>query len=198
MTAVAKSVVYRHPCDCEAASRPLASGEKAEHRFDVDGEPFPWHITEVGATFVKRDDFYLVTVELLPIARSNNELLKVVLDTDNPPTFEHIDGSRTAFPWFIHGDITVRQDSRQLPIMELTFIAEDVDTDTFTPDTTFYGDVTVYGDIPRPFSNDLTPTSQTFTINTQWTAEEARSAIADAKESIGPLAAAVSRLQRGG
>ncbi len=54
MVNTARTVVYRHPCDCESASRPLGPGETAEHRFEVDGEPFPWHIT--GPVFISAGD----------------------------------------------------------------------------------------------------------------------------------------------
>lgn len=79
----ARTVVYRHPCDCDSASRPLGPGEKPEHRFEVDGKPFPFHITEDGATFAKiAGGAHLVTVTLLPLMRSTSEPLRLVVDLD--------------------------------------------------------------------------------------------------------------------
>lgn len=134
MTArIANTVVYRHPCDCEHASRPLADGEHAEHRFDVDGEPFPWHISEEGATFAEAaaGGYVLVAVRLLPLARSNNEWLRVVLGVapETPLTFEHVDGTRRPFPWAILAGTLSIDYTEDLPVVSLTFIAEHVDVD---------------------------------------------------------------------
>lgn len=55
---IAGTVVYRHPCDCEHASRPLAEGELPEHRFDVDGEPFPWAMQEGNPSFTRLTEVF--------------------------------------------------------------------------------------------------------------------------------------------
>lgn len=134
----AELVVWRHPCDCDHASRPLDPGEVAEHRFDVDGEPFPWHITEEGATFRKIGSLrpvYLVTVQVFPLAVANNELLRVIIDRDEPLAFEYVDGTRRPFPWALADQpITTTLYPRGFPVTELTFIAEHVDADCDIPE----------------------------------------------------------------
>jgi hypothetical protein len=63
---LARTVLYRHPCDCASSSRPLEPGEEPEHRLEIDGVAFPWHITEDGATITKLGDgLYTVRVEIL-------------------------------------------------------------------------------------------------------------------------------------
>jgi hypothetical protein len=63
---LARTVLYRHACECATASRPLAEGEEPEHRLEFNGQPFPWHITEDGATITKLGDgLYTVRVEIL-------------------------------------------------------------------------------------------------------------------------------------
>ncbi|MCT7372708.1 hypothetical protein [Mycolicibacterium llatzerense] len=131
MVNTARTVVYRHPCDCDTASRPLVPGEKAEHRFEVDGEPFPWHIATDGAKFRKHTSgLYQVSCTVIPLDRNNNELLRVIVDTDQPVTFEYIDGTRREFPWHVTGPVFISAGDRDVPLIALTFIAEDVDTDT--------------------------------------------------------------------
>jgi hypothetical protein len=72
---VAETVLIRHPCDCPTASRPLGEGEQPEHRFEINGVEFPWHITTDGPTVTKLgDDLYTVRVEIF--AHS--------VDTDGP------------------------------------------------------------------------------------------------------------------
>ena len=130
---IAKTVVYRHPCDCDHASRPLEPGEHAEHRFDVDGQPFPWHIAEEGATFNQiAPGLVAVTVRLMPFVRSTNELLNVVLgtlDAQQPLAFQHVDGTIRPFPWLTLTDSFSVTYGDFLPIVSLSFVAEHVDTD---------------------------------------------------------------------
>ena len=131
MVNTARTVVYRHPCDCETASRPLEPGEKPEHRFDVDGQPFPWHLAEDGATFaMSATGLYLVTVPLLPIVRANNEPLRTIVDLDGMIAFEHVDGQRQVFPWITTDTLEIACQWRGMPVITLTFLAEHVDTDT--------------------------------------------------------------------
>ncbi|MCG5431222.1 hypothetical protein LV457_02820 [Mycobacterium sp. MYCO198283] len=130
----ARTVVYRHPCDCPTASRPLREGEHAEHRFDVDGEPFPWHITEDGATFAKHPTgVYLITVTVLAIERSNRQPVQFAQSWWNDRSRWFTLGGRP-FPWAVAGPITYRVDPHSIGQLELTFIAEDVDADVAIPD----------------------------------------------------------------
>lgn len=95
----------------------------------VDGQPFPWHIAEAGATFRKTaGGAYLVSVSMFPIASTNNEPLRVVIDMDGLLAFEHVNGDRTVFPWLITKvDIVGRP--HELLTIALTFIADHVDAD---------------------------------------------------------------------
>ena len=166
MVNTARTVVYRHPCDCDSASRPLGPGEKPEHRFEVDGEPFPWHITEDGARFRKHTSgLYQVSCTVIPLDRTNNELLRVIVDTDQPVTFECIDGTRREFPWHITGPMFISAGDRDIPLIALTFIAEDVDTDTEVAD-----------------DQDTVPLTETVSVRVSPDAEERWRATEDAQQ----------------
>lgn len=72
---LAEMVVHRHECDCASASRPLGEGEEPQHRLDIDGQPFPWHITEEGPIITKLGNgYYTIRVEIFARA----------VDTDGP------------------------------------------------------------------------------------------------------------------
>lgn len=134
---IAHTVVYRHPCDCDAASRPLNPEEKPEHRFDVDGQPFPWHMpSEHPVSFRKSGPIYLVTVSMYSLARANMEMLSTLFDADGRPSFLHINGDRWAFPWLLSDDpITLTAGHKNFPpVLRLTFLAEHVDADIDIPE----------------------------------------------------------------
>ncbi|MCV7174935.1 hypothetical protein [Mycolicibacterium sphagni] len=126
---VARTVVYRHPCECASASRPLAEGEKPEHRFDVDGEPFPWYITEDGPRFTRlRDDMYLVHVRIIGILRESGEGFTGNIFQHTYP--RRIELAGHPFPWVIHEDgITYRSARMEAAYVELAFLAESIDVD---------------------------------------------------------------------
>lgn len=128
---VAKTVVWRHPCHCKSASRPLEPGEEPEHRFDVDGQPFPWYITEGGASFVKHGEHYLVKVEILPIeCDGNNEPLDITLSYWR----RQVRIGERLFPWAIlSGSLVATMGEGDFPMLKLTFIAEHVDADVEIP-----------------------------------------------------------------
>uniref|UniRef100_A0AAU8GMG2 Minor tail protein n=1 Tax=Mycobacterium phage JustASigh TaxID=3158894 RepID=A0AAU8GMG2_9CAUD len=125
MTAkVARTVVYRHTCDCPNTNRELMPGEEPEHRFDVDGEPFPWYITEDGATFHRTETgLYLVAVRIIPIHPTTGEYVEFRHHVHHAPQL-----GTSEFPWLITGPITWQSD-RGYGVLELTFLAEHVDTD---------------------------------------------------------------------
>lgn len=133
----ARTVVWRHPCDCASASRPLEPGEEAEHRFDVDGEPFPWHITEAGATFRRRGELYLVSLTLVPLLRENNEACDVTFGIGRYPVLTpRVQAERARpFPWALIDPLTLTQDGGpDIPLLDLTFIAQHVDADVDIPE----------------------------------------------------------------
>lgn len=124
---VAGAIVYRHACHCSNANRPPAPEEEVEHRFDVDGEPFPWYITEAGARFTKQGEAYLVEVDIIPIeAGGNHDLLDITISYwRRQPRI----GDR-AFPWAIlDGSIRVDVLDGSFPVLHLVFLANEVDTD---------------------------------------------------------------------
>ena len=124
----AHSVVWRHGCDCPTASRPLEPGEESEHRFDVDGEPFPWHLHEERpATFRKLlpHNVFEVSLRIMPVTRATSMPLEVSFDFIGCPSIGGV-----KFPWALARRPVIFTASRELgPILELTFIAEHVDSD---------------------------------------------------------------------
>ncbi|ORA24905.1 hypothetical protein [Mycobacterium aquaticum] len=126
ITPIARTVVYRHRCHCDNANVVPVEGEIDEHRFDVDGEPFPWLITEQGAKFTRTPSgLYLVEVTIL------------VLDLEAyPAEFHHAPGSQPLiggreFPWVITGPAVYSYAAYEQYSghLALTFVAEHVDTD---------------------------------------------------------------------
>lgn len=117
----ARTVVYRHACHCANANVVPDDPDHDEHRFDVDGEPFPWYITEDGATFRQLcPNLYVVGVTVMVIGRFTHH------DTEQP----QLDG--VAFPWALHGPVTYTTDGTGISRLELGFLAEHVDTDGTT------------------------------------------------------------------
>lgn len=124
MPSIAQTVYYRHPCDCPTASRPLAPGQQPEHRFDIDGQPFPWYITTNGATFTHTlSGIYLVRCTIIPVRTSNGEPIALTLIDYTPPA---LDGQ--PFPWLIT-NYSITIDSA-MPLLTVDIIAEHIDTDT--------------------------------------------------------------------
>jgi hypothetical protein len=132
MPAPARTVVYRHPCDCAAASRPLAEGEHPEHRFDVDDKPFPWHLTEAGPSFVKwSEHLYVVSVNIIPMLRDANA-------RPHTADFSHHIADQPVicgveFPWMITEHGFTYRSSQQRTVLYLAFEAESVDVDCPIP-----------------------------------------------------------------
>jgi len=98
--------------------------------FCVDGEPFPWLLSQEGPTARKiADDLYLVHVEILPISTT---------DDDRPESFYHEglkDGwaqpvlQGITFPWCISSDgfTYTSRGCRELPVVELEFLCRSVE-----------------------------------------------------------------------
>lgn len=129
---IADTIYYRHPCDCPTASRPLQPGEHPEHRFDVDGQPFPWLNTSVGATFTHDNGIYLAHITLIPIRKDTGRPVIITIDPDLPSLL--LDGQ--PFPWLIADDgITVEWMHNFYPLLTFDFFAHHVDTDTEIPIT---------------------------------------------------------------
>lgn len=125
----ADQVLYRHPCDCPTASRPLGEGEDRVHRFEVDGEPFPWHISEDGITVTRlQDALYRVDVSLIPLLKENLQPVAVRLTQGHPPRLVL---GEAIFPWVVsEGGVRITSSRTALTLVTLGFFARDVDTDT--------------------------------------------------------------------
>lgn len=121
----ARTIVYRHACDCPTASTPLQIEGEPEHRLDVDGEPFPWLITDTGATFRRLNPLtsvHVCTVTIMDIHPVTKEFIPIRMDSGWP----EIGGK--PFPWQIF-DFIVSVNERHQFAIEITFLAEHVDTD---------------------------------------------------------------------
>lgn len=122
---MAERVVYRHPCDCATASRPPGPGEHAEHRFDVDGQEFPWYLHEEGPRFTQVDEnLYMIHVRIFT-GLVGGRFGAFVHDYPKPPIIAGI-----TFPWLIDEyGITYRCSRTEAPTVELSFFARYVDAD---------------------------------------------------------------------
>lgn len=142
----AETVVYRHPCDCPSASRPLAEGEEPEHRFDVEGNIFPWLLPEKPRPVFTRllDDLWRVDVTLfgiLGVSQGEGKPPKPRFTDDPPFADQSLPGMPTVpgqpviagavFPWRLTGNgVIYWRSHKTLPMIMLGFFARDVDTDT--------------------------------------------------------------------
>lgn len=118
----ARTIVYRHACTCDTASTPPAD----EHRFDVDGKPFPFLIDDAGATFQRLDpltSIYICEVMIIDVDPKTMEYIGIRVDSGWP----EIGGK--PFPWSIF-DYTVCFTPAHQMNLTVAFLAESVDTDT--------------------------------------------------------------------
>lgn len=151
MTHIAGSVVYRHPCDCEHASRPLAEGEQPEHRFDVDGEPFPWAMQEGNPSFTRlTDDLWSIAVTMFPMLSRTHQLVTVEVDEEYNGLARLVVGGEV-FPWEIspNDGFTIRCARNGPTTVRVAFLVRKVDTDAVVVDVRPGG--------PRTVPHVLTP-----------------------------------------
>jgi len=123
---IADTIVYRHACECVNANQ--APGDAGvEHRFDVDGQPFPWLLTEDGATFTRlADDLYLCHIHIVLVRQADMAWLTFSHENQDPAPML----GDTPFPWWISEDgFTYRASKKTIPTLELSFLAVSVDTD---------------------------------------------------------------------
>jgi len=93
-----------------------------DHIFEVDGEEFPWWITEKGPKVAHLQDMYAVTVEIYCIDRKTlrDVPFSTTGDHNHIPVFGGVE-----FPWYITQDgYTYHQRDDIVSYVELTFIAE--------------------------------------------------------------------------
>lgn len=120
----ARSIVYRHACDCDTANQPVTV-DQPEHRFDVDGQPFPFLITTDGAAFRRLDPLtptYVCAVTVQAFDPDTLEPVPITFHTGWP----EIGGK--PFPWQIL-DCYLHIDSNFHAQLHVEFTADAVDTD---------------------------------------------------------------------
>lgn len=137
-------VLLRHTCHCDAAVEKPAPHEHDEHVFQVDGQDFPWHISERGPIVTHvADDLYKINVEIFlitgPADHAAGKPVRALpigytapgMDTppDGPgpvaPYIPLIDGQQ--FPWLCDDSpMQISFSHKQLPTLNLTFYARNV------------------------------------------------------------------------
>jgi hypothetical protein len=136
---LADTVVIRHVCDCDTAVVHPANGEPHYHVFTVDGEDFPWYVSERGPRVTQfGDNLYAVNVEIYGYAMipeggesAGRDLsLKV-----GGYMGHHLYIGDVEFPWDITGDgVIIRSSSKTIPSVELSFFVRNVDSNEFIAD----------------------------------------------------------------
>jgi hypothetical protein len=139
---LARNVVIRHVCHCVELARQAReegkslcepSGHKPdEHVFTVDGEDFPWYISERGPLVTRLcDDLYTVDVELFGIDRETMKSLDFSYSDEGRSSvpFVPVIGGRK-FPWTLAADeVVLRFGHKILPTLQLKFLALNVDAE---------------------------------------------------------------------
>jgi len=130
---IADTVVIRHICKCKDSALHPGHDEVTEHRFDVDGEDFPWYINERGPLVTRvLDDLYVIDLGILLLDKESKKTLKFsywptrVEDGSSVP-FVPVLGD-VKFPWTCTDDeMFLRFSHKQIPTVHLRFFARDVD-----------------------------------------------------------------------
>lgn len=66
MSEFAGVIKIRHRCHCATAAEPPGDDGIIEHVFEIDGQEFPWYITEDGPEIVKLGEgLYAVSITLV-------------------------------------------------------------------------------------------------------------------------------------
>jgi hypothetical protein len=121
--------------------------DKPNYKFEVDGEDFPWWVSEKAPQVTQvMDDLFTVKVEIFggheKIGRygDGDEMLRVGR-TDVPIRVEGYQGKRlfigdVEFPWDMTADgYRIECGMRILPTITLSFLARDVDSDMWIDDS---------------------------------------------------------------
>jgi hypothetical protein len=125
---IAQRVVIRHTCNCKyAIAKPVYEAE--QHVFTVDGEDFPWYITERGQIVKRiRDDLYLIDIEIIGLDKKTVHTIAIeYLIEDSPAPCIPVIGGRE-FPWLLsEHPMTLTFGHKMFPILHLAFFAREVD-----------------------------------------------------------------------
>jgi hypothetical protein len=104
-----------------------------EFQFTVDGQDFPWFISERGPIITQlADNFYGIEVEIFCIGRDSKQYL--------PFTTAGRDGHTPViggveFPWLIaHDGYTFKSGCKNIPSVTLTFFAYEVESCRYIED----------------------------------------------------------------
>jgi hypothetical protein len=128
---IAKTVVIRHVCHCDSAVVEPDDDAAEEHVFTVDGEDFPWFITERGQIVKRlRDDLYSIDVEIVQLDRATLATLPFdytrTEEGCSVPSVPVIGGRE--FPWALTDDVmTLTFGYKVYPTLHLAFYAREVD-----------------------------------------------------------------------
>lgn len=131
-------VVIRHTCTCEGALEHPAHGAPHEHVFTVNGEDFPWYISERGQRVTRlADDLYSVDVEIMLLDKQLTDGHHAVLPFGYPtygiPYVPLIGGQE--FPWPLTEDgCQLNFGHKVVPTLHLAFLARSVDTNAGVDD----------------------------------------------------------------
>jgi hypothetical protein len=127
---IAGCVVIRHTCRCDGAVEKTDDDAATEHVFTVDGEDFPWYISERGPIVKRlRDDLYSIDVEIYELSKSDKECLSFEYRRDDACSVPYIPviGGKD-FPWLLTADeMTLTFGHKILPMLHLAFFAHEVD-----------------------------------------------------------------------
>lgn len=123
-------VLIRHTCHCDTATNRPHDDEPEIHRFEVDGEPFPWYISEKGPQVTRlADDFWRIDIEILGLARIVTEAMLPIGSSGRMGEIPVIGG--IAFPWLMTEEgWSMTAGHKQIPTVTLGFLARNVDTNT--------------------------------------------------------------------
>lgn len=107
----------------------------AERRFDVDGKPFPYHMSVAGPKFNRLAEKWSVSVALFPTLLADTgefvELDAVVEDGPGPRLLPRLLIGGQPFPWTItDAGVCIRAGRTRVTVIELAFLARSVDTDS--------------------------------------------------------------------
>lgn len=96
--------------------------DRDSHTFTVDGEKFPWFISEAGPSAMKlADDLYAVKVEIFAHQGFDNQM------SEASPIFQQPMIAGIVFPWFITRDgVEYAHRGGGIPVVTLSFLTRSV------------------------------------------------------------------------
>jgi hypothetical protein len=122
-------VVLRHTCHCDAAVEKPAPHQHDEHVFQVDGDDFPWPLSERGPIVTRlKDDLFAVDVEIYLLGKKDGkyEYLEFgYFPTNMTPFLPLINGR--IFPWLLDANgWELKAGHKRLPQINLTFFTRNI------------------------------------------------------------------------